>query len=323
MFFVLNKNTGIQIFCITFFFFSCDNVQEIEVDFPFHTPQMVINALYEHSDKEFAVTLNVSQRPDQTDYWHAVSDADVRLTVNEVVYTAIEKEAGKYFFIFLPTEGQEYEITAYHPQFGTITATDRVPVKVEVDNIMLTPNAGIDAQGDYFSNFAITLVKGIKETFIEIQVKFVSENQIINEIPKLHEFDGLTTNEAMITSQSWYPSILHIGRRSPRSLLFSDRSISENTYTVQFQHTSGLSSWSHETGWQPGKPEGEIIVFIRSVSENYFRYKTGVIEQEYAVTGVLLFGAGEPVPVFSNVQGGLGIVASRITNSETFKQQNQ
>jgi len=46
-----------------------------------------------------------------------------------------------------------------------------------------------------------------------------------------------------------------------------------------------------------------------SVSSN-FKYKTTLCTQEYAAQGDLLYGMPEPVKVFSNIKGGLGIMDS-------------
>ena len=156
-------------------------------------------------------------------------------------------------------------------------------------------------QGGAVSELNLTFKDPANETnFYEVEVA----NSYLVNVDPLFGYYSLTTQDEIITSESYYPSLLNFDKDKPRYLLFKDKKINGQEHTLTFYYIPPQHEDSHRY-----ISSHYIIVYLRSVTEEYYKFKTTMIQQKYARAEDILYGAAEPINVFTNIQNGYGIFA--------------
>jgi Domain of unknown function (DUF4249) len=202
---------------------------------------------------------------------------------------------------FNPIAGDALEVRVVKEGFENVSAITTIPSKVMITDTAITPIAYFDEDGGVFSEIKITFADpGSEVNFYEVAVSMSGYNM---DDP-LSYYD-LTTNDEMITSESYYPSLISFKNDKPRFLLFKDKSINGqvHTLTIFYSPNQGYSGGVHYI------LDHYISIHLRNVTEEYYTFKTTMIEQMYGKTEDILYGAAEPINVFSNIKNGYGIFA--------------
>ncbi len=129
----------------------------------------------------------------------------------------------------------------------------------------------------------------------------------------------LTSDDPLISEENYYPSILQLDAFPPQQLFFKKEHQSKNFY-VEFYYDppSVIATSISEKGEQNTTSQifsHKATITMKTVSRSYYRYHTSKLMQFYSREGDALYGAGEPVNVFSNVQNGAGIFAAFCSDS--------
>jgi hypothetical protein len=91
-------------------------------------------------------------------------------------------------------------------------------------------------------------------------------------------------------------------------LIFSNRLISDNQYTMKVNYTTGSHSQIDNGPWITNLDP--FVIELRSVSKEYYQYNRQKYLYETGRFPEFGIGANIAFPLFSNVEGGYGIVAS-------------
>ncbi len=167
-----------------------------------------------------------------------------------------------------------------------------MPKNIVITNIK--DSAGIDDKGDYYSQFSIFFEDDPnKSNFYEVAVWTTMSPNII--------WYGSCTSDDIIIKEEGNEDYY------PRDLLFSDKlinglkkEIKVNIYPPAYSSPNGERAYLID-------PYYTFIVHFRSISENYYKYKKTLIRHMACKDGGV-FGC-EPVEMYSNIEGGLGIFA--------------
>lgn len=198
---------------------------------------------------------------------------------------------------YFPAIDKKYDIMVKREGFKSLFASCYIPDKVKIKEIKILSLAGIDNDGLAYSSVSISFQDPEPvNNFYEIIVTEVS-----NENAKYR----LWTNEKIITNESYYPSILSFEKKMHNRLLFSDKQIKDDIkkIVVYFTPEQEISKGQQKIKFS------YIDVYLRSVSEEYYKYYTTLIQHQYNQKGDFFYGLGEPLNAFSNVEGGYGIFA--------------
>ncbi len=204
----------------------------------------------------------------------------------------------KYSYQY-PREGNRYSLEVYL-NGDTITTKTYIPSIVEIKDTSLVTASYLDGNTIY-SDVSLTFEDPPGEdNFYEI---CISDMHKIYEDPS--EAYNLTTADNVITSESYYPSLMSFNVDKPKYLLFSDKSIKGKQYTINISYQPPVSLvndtfliHSHFA-----------TIRLRSVTEDYYKFKTSMLMQHYSKKEDMLYGIGEPLNVFSNINGGMGLFA--------------
>jgi hypothetical protein len=125
---------------------------------------------------------------------------------------------------------------------------------------------------------------------------------------------NLETTSDMITAEDYYPSNPVIDELGPLSLLFRCNN-NHDSLTIDFSYfTSG--SYSKDSIYTCNM---DLTIELREVSYAYYKYKTSLYNQHYAIDGNYIYGVPAPVTVFSNVENGTGAFVAYSSVTKTFR----
>lgn len=292
---------------IIFLLFSC--TKEIEIDIPQETPKIVAYSTIVPFTLPNPKPLGIKLQSSLHIHGKAQSkmdDATVIYFENGAIKDTLEYNNSLDIYNIsntmndYPTAGNTYSIQIEKDGFETVTSSTTIPSRVKINDTAIVPVAYIDETGSAFSEISISFTDPADETnFYEISV---SDNAF--KYDSLGAFYELSTYDKIITSESYYPPLLRFYVDKPKSLLFSDKSINGKEYNLRVYYT-------------PPQIEGAsryitahyITVHLRNVTEDYYKFKTSMIQHLLNNEEDVLYGMGEPVNIMSNITNGFGIFA--------------
>ena len=299
------------------FLTSC--YRKIDLDEYRTTPKMVINSVVSPDTVVMASITRTWFYPDKKPYVN-LPHAHVELYINNQYIETMQwktlnnpRNPDQPDTLFLsntiPAEGDRIKIVASTPEYGTVTAEDIIPKKVPIKNASHTIKKGNGVyQGtisDYFeiyyevtfdefpekNNYYLAKITQIKTGYYgyyETEIDYID--------PVFKEQDAIL-DESMAFN----------GLEKRGGALFTDQSINGQTYTLQIKETTAELDETEQR-----------IISIYSLSESYFLYLLSLqkIAGSTLEGGLGNIGLAEPLRVYSNVEGGAGILGGN-QHSET------
>ena len=299
------------------FLTSC--YRKIDLDEYRTTPKMVINSVVSPDTVVMASITRTWFYPDKKPYVN-LPHAHVELYINNQYIETMQwktlnnpRNPDQPDTLFLsntiPAEGDRIKIVASTPEYGTVTAEDIIPKKVPIKNASHTIKKGNGVyQGtisDYFeiyyevtfdefpekNNYYLAKITQIKTGYYgyyETEIDYID--------PVFKEQDAIL-DESMAFN----------GLEKRGGALFTDQSINGQTYTLQIKETTAELDETEQR-----------IISIYSLSESYFLYLLSLqkIAGSTLEGGLGNIGLAESLRVYSNVEGGTGILGGN-QHSET------
>lgn len=295
------------IYLFTFLFFiSCS--KEIEIKIPEKKPKIVVNSTLVPftlpAPKSLYLNIQNSATIFDTTKDNTIKNAIVLLYSNGIFFDTVHYvDSVRNYPIkqsFNPIAGDKIDVKVIKDGFENVSATSRIPLKVIITDTAITPIAYFDETGAIFSEIKITFSDPANEiNFYELVVTDIAYSNY--DDPDIYY--NLTTQDEIITSESYYPSILNFATDKPKYLLFKDKKISGQTHTLTVYYMP------------PIEPVGGYIndhyisIHLRNVTEDYYKFKTTMLQQMYGKKEDILYGVAEPINVFTNIKNGYGIFA--------------
>lgn len=218
-----------------------------------------------------------------------------------------EKKDSAFVSEMIPKEGDRIKIVASTPEYGIATAEDEIPVKVPIGNVSYTVKK---EEGIY--NYQYTDYYNIfyEITFNELPDErnyYLIQLNEPNYSGKWTMCDLTPTDPILNENESILDGALGFnGLENRNGFLFTDESINGQQYTLRLQEsTERLDEGAKRK------------ISIYSLSEAYYNYLLSLqkVAGSTLEGGLGNIGFAEPLRVYSNVEGGTGILA-------TFQQAN-
>ena len=232
-----------------------------------------------------------------------IGDALVILKRNNVNYdTLVYVDTLKeYFYSFnmtdYPKENEKFDIEIIKEGYDTIRSSTIIPKKIEISSSSIIPIAYYDEDGQPYAEATIEFNDPLEtENYYEIVVSDLTERE--------DSYYELSSNSKIITSESYYPTPMESDKAKPISLLFSDKMINGKSVKINIFFSSSNVFLNDVI------PEHYVAIQLRSVTKAYYNYKTILMQHLYALDENILYGSGEPIPVYSNIENGYGIFGS-------------
>jgi len=239
-------------------------------------------------------------------------DAVVLTSLSSNEHFALQKIDDSSFLYTSPLvclkKGGEYKIEVFLDSTDeVISAIDSIPNSEPSFNLLST-GVRIDrnAMGDASlvnATCVILLVppKNMLRSYYELKVFTKSYARELNYFAVNEVQVGLESSSILITSEDYYPTGTSIDKSKPSSLLFST-SGDVDSVLIDFVYCPDISL-------PDVLSEHDLRIELSCVSYAYYKYKTSLYKQKNALRGDVIFGAAQPVSVYSNVNYGTGIFA--------------
>lgn len=301
----MKRNYIILLLLITI---SC--TKEIVIDIPAQKPSLVVYSTlvpfsYSNTHRQLQLSLQSSLHIFDTTP-QRISDALVLYFENKVLKDTLEYSDQSQTYMVtkkipdFPVAGNHYSILIKKDGYESISAETVIPRQVKIKDVVVTPVAYFDEDGWVHSEIAMTF----EDPADEINFYEVALTDIAFSEDNPDSFYELTTNDKLVTGESYYPSLMQFDVRKPKYLLFSDAAINGKSHTLLMYYSppQGIND-------QLFIKFHYISVQLRNVTEEYFKYKTTLIQHLNSKKEDILYGTGEPVNTISNIKNGYGLFA--------------
>ena len=304
---------------------ACETV--VDVELPDQPARLVANAFLE-AGQPVSVELSQSQSILANANVRSVSDATLTLLEEGQAVTTIEESetAGVYFSSFRPSVGRTYTLQASHPGFESVEAVTVIRPPVAIQQIAYDT---VVFRNTYDNGDSVVV-----EEYVDVEEVRITFDDPANE-RNYYEVEAYTYeaypeftydeegNPVVIdTVVSYNPQYLNSddpvfsgeegdflgdeGEIYGETLSFSDELLNGKTYTLRFDPGTNFGG---------GQINRQLIVMLRSISEEQYRYFRSA-DLQYENDGNPF---AEPVQVYSNVENGYGIFTGSSADSVVFE----
>ena len=326
------KNSNLFLLIFILFFFSCELETVVDIDIPPHESVLVLNGRLD-TDTNVQVLVSSSVGAFDNSNPSMINDANVILFENgveietltldtdntyemelnnvswtnlgDLVTTNSSIDMNYYVSNYVPKKDKTYKIEAKHPNFNDINASTYIPDDILIYNLAIDSTSNNDKVNFEFSfnddanienYYSISLIVSCSKVY-EDEYGYFDEYNYGGRVE-------MNSNDPSFPSNSF--DFLDGGYRfQGERAVFNDalfngqeKRISVDVLTEEFKYS-----------------QCDTIKFIFSTfSDDSYRYYNSLSEQRAG--GALDIFGGEVVPVFTNINNGLGVLLSK--NAQEF-----
>lgn len=277
--------------------YSC--TKTIDIDLPEHESKLVINSLFTRGER---IAVNISQ---STSILGGTPPGIFGATVNlyrdgTLVETAVSGDS-IYLASFGPVENGTYTVEVSAPEFETVVATDSMPSKTEINYALSTDEVWFNDIGT-----KLKLIKlGFSDTdtnpnFFELtlNVRYLDPYVLPPDQSYIAELAciGGIIDPVLEEAELYYSQV--------NGLVFDDKLFENGECDLEI--FAGILNNDSD--------EYELIIELKSISENYYNYKKQLGVYLNKEDGDIFEGIPDPVNLFSNINFGYGIFAGYMSD---------
>ena len=320
------KNLNLLFLTSIICFYSCGELETvIDINIPTHEPVLVLNGRLD-TDTNVQVLVSSSVGAFDNSNPSMVNDANVILFENNIEVETLTLDTDNTYEMYLndgnwrtntyidmnyyvsnyvPKKDKTYKIEVTHPNFNDINASTYIPDDILIYNLVIDSTSNNDKINFEFSfdddanivnYYSVSLIVSCSKVFEDEYGYFDSWNyggnvEMNSNDPSFptNSFDALEGGYSFQGERAVFNDALFNGQ---------EKRISVDVLTEEFKYS-----------------QCDTIKFIFSTfSDDSYRYYNSLSEQRES--GELDIFGGEVVPVFTNVNNGLGILLSK--NAQEF-----
>lgn len=324
------KKTAILIFL--FFIFSCSESLVFEsenIDFSkLHIQEPVLLSFFT-PDTILNITVGATQQAfseNSTPNAPLIKKATIEnmgLSLIDTLYPSTVN-SNQYVSNITLSEGFAYKIELEFQEItqNNLWAIDTIPGSSKIKSIEITPKAK-KVENNLLTLVRLEILPSLLQelSFYEITVNTTITDSIDYMGLPLNPADFadcryLYSDDPIIAREDYYPSPLQFDAFPPTHLYFKKQHYS-TPFNFEFYYSppsiSNTRISTENTKQQYFSHNATII--LKTISENYYKYQASRLSQFYSREGDPLYGVGEPVNVFTNINNGDGIFAAYATDS--------
>lgn len=271
---------------------GCIKVVDMDVgDFP---QSLVVNCFFTEGEPFEVNVSRLAPYPDLDS--RNIGNANVSIFENNSLLGQLQHTADGIYTnpSILPRPGFVYTITAEAAGYPPVTASDSLPGKVKIENCIHSLEAGIDEDGDYYQEVNVSFYDRICTDFYAVQVYIKTNSSIYDEKKgvwketivwsplELFSHDPVLVAEG-ITKEDY-----------SKYYVFNDILFKNSLYPLKI-------NTYFETN-------DVLRVVLETGTENYYLYRKRLIKHG-SYSPDQPFKPYDPVPLYSNIENGLGIFA--------------
>jgi hypothetical protein len=284
------------LFIVACCFISCESV--VTLDVPHEESKLVVNSFF-NPDSTFRISLHQSRFVlEEGRFFETVSGAKVMLFDGDKKLAELEEtETGIYEAIVKPEAGKEYTIQVSKEGFKTVTATERIPA----DSAKIIK---YEASQEFYSESHREMMLSLSLWLDDPEgIDFYEIYGVEKSTVYTNKGDTLV-REDIIHFSSGDPIFTDYMYNSD-FLYFDDTLFDGEVRKITFSAALNEIYCSEEC-----VQEDKITVYLRKVSESYFKYiDTNALQREIGDNPF-----AEPVIIYNNIENGFGIFAGYQTS---------
>jgi hypothetical protein len=306
------RNLVLLVFCLLLFF-SCK--KEVEIPMPQAKKLPIVNSLFCAGD---TICVSIYESVASLDGVPKIIDDAIVLLYedDDPADTLIYSENGLYVSDIIAKIGSVYKVEAFCNGHKTCYACDTVPELPVLTDVVFCDSALIDRDGYYISKAELSINSiGNQIRYYQVQMfaRYFNFDDHIGLKEHINEIYFSQINNPDPVFLETEASFLEY-----TFLLFSDNLFFNESYKLTVYYYDLYNQWSDYYS------DYDLIVSMRAVSANYYKYKCSEIIQDFDGNG--LFSPGNnllamPVSLYSNVENGFGIFAAYSVITDTFPKQ--
>jgi hypothetical protein len=267
--------------------------KEIKPDSVGYKPKLVLNALMRAG---YPLCFYITASTDMNSILKKeVATSSIQIFCNgSEIYPEIIRNGWFYQTNYTVQSGCTIGIQVIANNYEPVFAEDRVPFASDFKTLSHSEKIGISADGDYFSDFWFnTTDDSSAENYYEIR-------------GVTRELNGKTYQ-----THIWGSNDVAFATENSTKYSYGNQLFNDNTFNGENKELRCFY-------WYSESPE--VIIMYRTVSKTYYNYKNSMAQhRDYLSQDDLWTGLGTPLEIYSNVNGGLGIVAAYAQVSDTIK----
>jgi hypothetical protein len=264
--------------------YSCREL--VQDEFPDFTPVPTVNSVLV-AGEPVIIQVSIAGKLD-TNKIELVNDAVVLLFVDgQYMETLTNSDEGVYVSSIVAEPNIKYHCEVNIHGFPTVTCADSIPEAAVISNIIHINKAGKNEEGLTYPAIKFTFTNNptVKQ-YYEVVIKLIS-----------HGSERLASLERITD-----PVLLSEGLPIA---LFNNSLISGSSYTMTINYTGG--GYSSINGQAPQVDLYPLIIELRSVSSDYYKFVKQKFLYEQGRYPEFLAASITAFPLYSNVTGGYGI----------------
>ena len=314
------KKTYYFIFLTLFVFFSCGDMENvIDLEVPPHEPVLVLNGIFS-TDDTASVTISHSVGPFDSNIPSYLPNAEVLLYKDNMLIDTMKPDltdmiAVEYIdsdyntgtidmFYYksshIAEKNNTYRVEVNHPNLASVSASTYLPADVNLFNIDVDTNTALN-DGKVNFRFSFNDDPGVDNYYqLRVFASCVKEYDdyygYYDEWIFSEELEILSNDPSFPSSGIPFEGYAFAGY----SVLFTDDLFNGQQKDISFDVNV-------EEDWSYSKCDTVIFEFSTFSDDTYSYFNSLDLHVEKGPVGI--FG-GEVVPVYSNVQDGLGVLMS-------------
>ena len=300
----------------SFLLFSCEDMETVvNLDIPPHTPVLVLNSIID-TDSEVRVLVSHSVGAFEQIIPSCITDAEVLLFENNqfvdtLMIDLINTDAVYYFNTLgenqilmnyytsdiIPNSGSTYSVEVNHPNYESITASTYVPEDVIIYNIQIDTVTDDEKIGFSFSFND----DGIQQNSYRLKIFSSCMKIKLDQYGDTLFYEEFSGRSEMMSNDPSFPGGIPFEGYTfeGRQVVFTDDLFNGQEKNISIDVITDEYSYSD--------CDTITIQFSTFSDDTYSYYNSLADHSEKGELG--LFG-GEVIPVYSNVENGLGVLIS-------------
>lgn len=268
--------------------------QDVQIDLPQRDSRLVVGSLFSEQ-REFSLYLRSTENILEG-YKGIVPQAEILLYEDGAIKDTLDYDSGAYRSEVFPQRGRNYAISIDVEEFENVMATSFIPKEPVI--LSTSKIDSIYTRDEYIvDQFNITIQDNPNEhNFYGMSQEFLVFDEFGQEVDKVRVAYDEVINDPVLQDEGLLDA-------EPNFLVFDDRHFDGEAYKMQINH---LSLWSGFYTRNAGK-KIVLITYFRAITEDHYNYLRSLVLHEESKYSDIWEGSGEPVQLFTNIEGGYGI----------------
>ena len=260
---------------------SCDLEQVVPYELPYEGDKLVVWS-YIQPEETVEVTVYPTYEPLGLNTVRVIDNAIVELYENDVLVATLEhSENGVYTSSFYPTAEKSYHLKVSAPDFEEVVISEKVVVPLKPEIISINFIDSVNFPRNKIESFFDVMIGNDNHDFFEFREIYAGQDTTF-----------LTTLK--ISPTTYYGDCTELSRVSDGIRIAKECLLNRDKIEFQFDYR------------EDSKPD-KVIFQFSNISSSYINFSLSLsnadIEQGFSFVS-------EPINVYTNMQGGYGLLAA-------------